>query len=223
MSTSKFGADEPKQPPNPNSPQISAPAALRNREVIADAIGRFLPNQGNVLELASGTGEHICLFAERFDHLTWQPSEMESSRLDSISAYVSAKSLPNLALPRYLNVADTDWHATKADAIIAINLLHVAPESVSSAVLNGAAQVLRPGGILLLYGPFTVNGVFNAESNRHFDEYLRQQNTAWGLRDIADLDRISRTVGLKRLSLLDMPANNYLVVYELPGLLDHLQ
>jgi SAM-dependent methyltransferase len=217
MSTSKFRADEPKQLPNAGSPAISAPAALRNREVIAEAIGAFLPRKGDVLELASGTGEHISLFAQRFDRLKWQPSELDPSRLDSIGAYVAAAALPNLADPVFLNVSETDWHIREADVILAINLLHVAPKSVSSAVLTGAAQVLRPGGMLILYGPFKLNGAFNAESNRDFDLYLRDSNPAWGLRNIADLDADAQDIGLARVALMDMPANNYLAVYRKPG------
>lgn len=213
MSTSKFRADEPKRSSDSGSPEISAPAALRNRQAIVDAIGDLLPKRGNVLELASGTGEHICFFAQRFDQLSWQPSEMDSSRLDSIRAYSAATALPNLSEPVFLDVSEASWHTREADVILAINLLHVAPKSVSSAVLTGAAKVLKPSGILILYGPFMLNAAFNSESNRLFDLYLRDQNPAWGLRDIADLDEVAGDVGLTRDALLDMPANNFLAAY----------
>lgn len=216
MSNQHFGKDEPKQPSPGNSPAISAPAALRNREVIADALGGFLPEQGSILELASGTGEHVCLFAERYDRLTWQATDMEPTRLESIAAHASKVSLPNLLPPRHLNVTETDWHAMSADVIIAINLLHVAPKAVSDAVLRGAAQVLGPGGVLCIYGPFTLNGVFNTDSNRQFNDYLREQNPEWGLRDIADIDAIAEGLSMVRTALQDMPANNFLVVYQVP-------
>ncbi|MGB3312883.1 MAG: DUF938 domain-containing protein [Albidovulum sp.] len=216
MSNLEFGKDEPKQPSPGNSREISAPAALRNREVIADVLGGFLPEQGNVLELASGTGEHVCLFAERFDRLTWQATDMDPSRLESIAARASKASLPNLLPPRYLNVTETDWHAMSANVIVAINLFHVAPKAVSGAVLSGAAQVLGPGGVLCIYGPFTLNGVFNTDSNREFNDYLREQNPEWGLRDIADIDAIAEGLDMVRTALQDMPANNFLVVYQLP-------
>jgi hypothetical protein len=212
----KFRADEPAPLPNSHSSAISAPAALRNRKVISAAIGAFLPPQGDVLELASGTGEHISLFARRYCRLMWQPSEMEQSRLDSIEAYVAAAALPNLAEPLFLDVSKTDWHSLRAHVILAINLLHVAPKSVSGAVMFGAAKVLRPGGILILYGPFKLNGAFNAESNRDFDLYLRESHPEWGLRDIAGLDADAKAVGLGREALLDMPANNHLAVYRRP-------
>ena len=213
MSTLKFGDDEPKQSLNRSNRAISAPAALRNRKIIADALGSYLPEKGNILELASGTGEHISLFAERFLRLTWQPSEMDPSRIDSITAYGLKKSLPNLKPPLHLDVVETDWHSMQADAIIAINLLHVAPESVSDAVFRGASSVLRPNGVLILYGPFTRNGLFNAESNEQFHNYLREQDPAWGLRDIAQLDRFAEVAGLGNAILQDMPANNYIAAF----------
>jgi SAM-dependent methyltransferase len=139
---------------------------------------------------------------------------MDSSRLASIRAYAAATALPNLAEPVFLNVSEKNWHTREADVILAINLLHVAPKSVSNALLTGAALVLRPGGVLILYGPFMLNGTFNAESNRQFDLYLRDKNLAWGLRDIADLDEVANSSGLARAALVDMPANNHLAVYQ---------
>ena len=170
-----------------------------------------------MLELASGTGEHVCLFADRFKRLTWQPTDVDAARLSSIAAHASQVALPNLFAPRHLDVTEPDWHALSVDAILAINLLHVAPEIVSEAVLTGAAQVLRPGGVLCLYGPFTQNGVFNTDSNRQFNDYLREQNPEWGLRDIATLDSLAMQGGLERIALRDMPANNNFVVYRFPG------
>lgn len=214
MSTIDYAEDEPKNPPDSGSQKISAPAALRNREVIADAIGEFLPKQGKVLELASGTGEHICLFAQRFANLKWQPTDMDPSRLASIESHAAAEQLPNLAGPVSLNVAEDTWYSWEADVILAINLLHVAPKSVTRAVMSGASNVLLGGGTLIFYGPFMLNGTFSTESNRQFDLYLREKNPEWGLRDIADLDRAANAVGLARVALIDMPANNNLVVFQ---------
>ena len=105
----------------------SAPAALRNREPIAEVLREWLPERGLVLEVASGTGEHAVYFAEAFPDLEWQPSDVHPDALTSIAAWRDAAGLPNLREPIVLDAAASGWPIDRADAVLSINMVHISP------------------------------------------------------------------------------------------------
>src|SRR4051812_23470636 len=163
---------------------LSAPAVARNREPILAVLRRMLPAQGMVLEIASGTGEHSVHFAAGLAHLAWQPSDREVRALRSIAAHRAAASLPNLLPPVALDAAAPDWPFARADAIVSINMIHIAPWAAALGLMAGAARLLAPGSVLFLYGPFRENGRHTAPSNAAFDASLKAQDPQWGVRDL---------------------------------------
>ena len=132
----------------------SAPAALRNREPIADVLTEWLPPSGLVLEIASGTGEHAVYFAERFPHLDWQPTDIHADALGSIEAWRSAADLPNVRPALVVDAASDDWPIARADAVLSINMVHISPWASALGLIAGAAGWLPAGGPLILYGPW---------------------------------------------------------------------
>jgi len=134
--------------------RLYAPAALRNRASLIDLLRGVLPDQGRVLEIASGTGEHAVAFAAAFPLLTFQPSEPNATCLASIRAWIKVSGVTNVAAPFALDVTELPWAVAQVDAVLCINLLHLAAAPLE-AVLRGAAMVLKPGGMLVTYGPFT--------------------------------------------------------------------
>src|SRR4051812_26613836 len=132
----------------------SAPAALRNREPIAQVLGDWLPVDGLVLEIASGTGEHSTYFAERFPRLEWQPSDVHPDAISSIEAWREAAAMPNMHAPVVIDAAAADWPVERAAAVLSINMVHISPWRSALGLLDGAARVLPSGGPLILYGPW---------------------------------------------------------------------
>ena len=190
----------------------SAPAALRNREPIAEVLAEWLPSEGVVLELASGTGEHALFFAERFPALEWQPTDPHPDALASIAAWRAASGLPNLREPIQLDASAPDWQVAGADAILCINMAHISPWAASLGLLNGAATLLPPGGPLILYGPWLWDGIATAPSNLDFDLDLKRRDPEWGLRRVEDFAYAAGERGLDLGEVRPMPANNLMLL-----------
>lgn len=190
----------------------SAPAALRNREPIAEVLADWLPPTGFVLEIASGTGEHACFFAERFPQLIWQPSDVDAHALQSIAAYVAEAGLPNLRPPLVIDAAAGGWPVEQADAVLSINMVHISPWASALGLIACAAQVLGPGRPLILYGPWLKNDISTAASNLAFDADLRRRDPAWGLRRVEDFAAAAEPGGFTLEETRTMPANNLMLL-----------
>ena len=190
----------------------SAPAALRNREPIAEVLGEWLPASGLVLEIASGTGEHAAYFAERFPTLEWQPSDFHPDALASMAAWWADANLPNLREPLTIDAAATSWPIEHADSVLSINMVHISPWQSALGLLDGAARLLSPGGCLILYGPWLMAGLPTAPSNLAFDADLKRRDPRWGLRAVEDFAAAARERGLDLEETRAMPANNLMLL-----------
>ena len=204
-------------PPSPPSQGLHFPATRRNREPIRAALKDVLPASGTVLEIASGSGEHAAYFAPGFSRLTWQPTDPVAAHRDSIAAHAETAAATNIRPPLDLDVMAPPWPVRSADAIIAINLIHVAPWEVFLGLLDGAADCLSAGAPLFLYGPFMRDGVHTAPSNEAFDRSLRAQNPTWGVRDLTEMAIAAKARGLPLDRVIEMPANNLGVVFRKTG------
>ena len=189
------------------------PAAERNAGPILGVLRRVLPPRGLVLEVASGSGYHAAHFARALPELTWQPTDVDADGLASIAGWVEDAALPNLRAPLALDVTAATWPVEHADAIVCINMIHIAPWACALALLSGAARLLAPGAPLVTYGPYRFDGAFTAESNAAFDASLRARDPAWGVRDVADLSREAAARGLPLEETVPMPASNHTLVF----------
>jgi hypothetical protein len=189
-----------------------APATVRNRDVIAEALAKLLPESGLVLEIASGTGEHVVHFAKLFPALTWQPTDPDPIAVASIDAWRADENAVNV-LPAMLLDAASDWRITEAHAVLCINMVHISPWAATVGLLRNAARTLGRCEPLCIYGPFRQRGVALAESNAAFDASLRQQNTEWGLRSVENINQTAGENGLRLDQIVEMPANNLLLVF----------
>jgi len=190
----------------------SAPAALRNREPIAEVLAEWLPPSGLVLEIASGTGEHATYFAERFPALEWQPSDIHPDALASIEAWRAAGALANVRAPLFVDAAASDWPIDRADALLSINMAHISPWRSALGLIDGAARLLPRGGPLILYGPWLSDAVPAAPSNLAFDADLKRRDPEWGLRRVEDFDAAAKQRGLELVEIRAMPANNLMLL-----------
>lgn len=189
-----------------------APATERNRDVIAQTLACVLPTEGLVLEVASGTGEHVVHFAKMFPALTWQPSDPDPIALASINAWRADSNVPNVR-PAMLLDASADWPIAQADAVVCINMTHISPWAATVGLLRNAARLLPQSAVLFIYGPYNQRDVPLADSNAAFDAALRQQNALWGLRFVEDIAAEANVSGLHLDSVIDMPANNLSLIF----------
>lgn len=192
---------------------LTYPAPERNKEPILEVLQRILPPRGRVLEVASGTGQHVVHFAEALPALTWLPSDPEATHRESIRARIEASGLANVASPLTLDVTERPWPVARADAVICINMIHIAPCTATFALLEECGKVLPVDGLLCLYGPFRRGGTHTAPSNEAFDADLRRRNPAWGVRNLEDVQELADASGLALQEIVPMPANNLSVVF----------
>lgn len=170
-----------------------------------------------VLEIASGSGEHAAHFAKNLPGLIWQPTDADESALASIGAHREQAQLPNLLPPLVLDVRQSVWPVTRADAVVAINMMHISPWAAAEGLMAGASRVLAKTGVLFLYGPYFEPEIETAPSNSAFDADLRRRNPAWGLRDRADVTALAARHGLVLAARYPMPANNISLVFRREG------
>ncbi len=190
-----------------------APAAARNREPIREVLAQHLPARGTVLEIAAGSGEHAVYLARSFPDLAWQPTDPEAEAVASIAAWRDEAALANLRPPLALDATATTWPVTTADAIVCINMVHIAPWAAALGLFAGAARTLTADGVLYLYGPYRFDGAFTAPSNQDFDRSLRSRDPAWGVRDLGDLSTAAAAVGFALHAVVAMPANNHSLIF----------
>ena len=196
-------------------PRLSAPATARNRAPILDVLRAHLPPAGLVLEIASGTGEHVAHFAAALPALQWQPTDPVPEYRASISAWSAG--LPNVLPPLPLDATETPWPIQHADAVLCINMIHIAPWPAAEALIAGAARILPPGGLLALYGPYRRAGQPMEPGNAHFDADLRSRNPAWGLREVETVTGRATNAGFGPPAIVTMPANNLMLLFHRLG------
>jgi SAM-dependent methyltransferase len=202
--------------------KLTAPAAERNKEPILEVLRRVLPAKGLVLEIASGTGQHVVHFARALPNLTWQPSDPDAGARASISAWIAESHLPNVHQPLELDVCREAWPVAACNAIVCINMIHISPWAATEALLDGARRLLLPGGVVYLYGPYRRHGQHTAPSNAAFDHTapsnaafdatLRSQDARWGVRDLEQVAEAATARGFDVMETVAMPANNLSVV-----------
>ena len=192
-------------------PRLSAPSAARNREPILAALRPHLPPSGTVLEIASGTGEHVAYFAAALRHLQWQPTDPVPERRASIDAW--AHGLPNIRLAIDLDTTAQPWPAVHADAVLCINMTHIAPWSATEGLVAGAATILPNAAPLAIYGPFRRRLRPMEPGNAAFDADLRSRDPSWGLRIVEAVADLATAAGFGPATTIPMPADNLLLVF----------
>ena len=216
----EFGKDG--RPVEPDG-RLDAAAFHRNHQPIWGVLQKFLAGKsGDVLEAGSGTGQHVVHFAGHAADVTWWPSDYNEQHLKSISAWQKHAGLPNIRPPMRIDLSDPAWCSAMHDgsgpakllAVFCANVIHIAPWRVAEGLFAGAARYLRADGRLFLYGPFKRDGKHTALSNAVFDTSLRDRDAEWGVRDIADVEKLADSVGLALIETVRMPANNLILVFE---------
>ena len=185
-----------------------APSAARNRDAILMILTSHLPEYGRVLEVASGSGEHTMHIAAAHPKLTFQPSDPDPDGRASIDAWTHHLGLTNVAPAIELEVTKSVSPSIKADVVICINMIHIAPWSATVGLMRNAAKVLPTGGLVYLYGPYRRNGEHTSPSNAAFDADLNARNPAWGIRDLEAVATLAIDHGFSASNIEAMPANN---------------
>jgi hypothetical protein len=215
----EFGRDG--RPVEPDG-RLDAPAFHRNHQAIRAVLQRVLVGKsGDVIEVGSGTGQHVVDFARHLPEITWWPSDLNDRHLTSIVAWRAHTQLSNIRLPLRIDLSDPDWCPEMQDgrgpsevlAVFCANVVHIAPWRVAEGLFAGAGRYLRADGLLFLYGPFKRGGKHTALSNAVFDSSLREGNPEWGVRDIEAVEALAAAAGLALVEVVEMPTNNLTLVF----------
>lgn len=191
-----------------------SPSTARNREPILNVLRDFLAENARVLEIASGSGEHAVYMARALPRITWQPSDPQSEARESIAAWIAYENLPNIAAPLAIDVRAKDWSVEGAvDAVVVINMIHYSPSESTAALFEGASRLLREDGIVFLYGPYKRDGKHTAPSNEVFEQWLKERDPSFGVRDLGDVEREAARHKFAIRKIVEMPANNLSLVF----------
>lgn len=195
-------------------------SAERNKQPILEIVQKYFRNDypGNVLEISSGTGQHITHIAPHYPNLTFQPSEYDRLMIPQIKLYKDDCEIKNIKDPLVIDVrkpSDT-WglDVDNYDYMININMIHISPYECTEGLFSNAGVLLKKGGLLITYGPYAENNVLVPESNVNFNRFLKQQNPEWGVRDIVDLKREAAKYNIELMHKHDMPANNKCLIWK---------
>jgi cyclopropane fatty-acyl-phospholipid synthase-like methyltransferase len=198
--------------------RIFSPSTARNREPILAVLKRVLRPDARVLEIASGAGEHAVFFARALPCVVWQPSDPDASARASIAEWTSHEGLSKVPAPLAIDVREKDWGVSGPfDAVVAINMIHIAPWAAAGGLFAGAAHVLAPGGIVFLYGPYRRDGRHTAPSNEAFDRWLKERDPSFGVRDLGEVEREARRHGFVLRDIAEMPAHNLALTFGVWG------
>jgi len=193
--------------------RLTSAAAERNKEPILTVLESVLPATGSVLEIASGTGQHVCFFAQALPGIRWQPTEPDEVSREAITTRIREGNLGNVAQPIALDVEEPHWPVHEIyDAVLCINMIHISPWRATHALFRGVVRLLAPQGKVVLYGPYLENGTA-VQSNLDFDASLKRRNAEWGLRELEEVTRVAAGHSLQREQIVRMPANNLTVVF----------
>ncbi len=194
-----------------------APATQRNKEPILKVLQSVITDASNILEIASGTGEHAVFFARGLPLCYWIPSDVNPMARESIVAWKDYANVDNLALPLTIDAMEDGWSdrllEPNINAIVNINMIHISPWAACLGLINGAGKLLSEGGLLYLYGPYKRNGEHTAISNANFDRNLRDRNWDWGIRDLEAVVEVAAAANLQLQQAIEMPANNLSVIF----------
>ena len=188
-------------------------SAERNKGPILEVLKTILPATGRVLEIGAGSGQQTVFFAAHFAALTWQASEPDAKNRRSIRAWIDHASIGNAPPPLYLYTGQADWPVDRAEAVISINMIHIAPWDACVGLVAGAAKVLGAGGVLYFYGPFSEGGVHTSPGNADFDVSLKAHDPDFGLRDVDAVTAFAEEHGLQLERTIPMPSNNRSLIY----------
>ena len=197
--------------------KLCSPSAARNRDVIRDVLVKHMPNEGTILEVGAGTGEHAVHFAQSLPGATWLPGDPDPMSRASIAAWTVDKKLNNVAAPHAIDVCTEDWelgNQAPLSGVVSLNMIHIAPFPATEGLIAGAGRYLRKEGVFFLYGPFSRNGRHTAPSNEVFDQSLKSRDPSWGVRDLeGDIVPLASEAGLLLHAVESMPANNFSVIF----------
>ena len=184
----------------------------QNREPILAVLLHAFADRRQVLEIASGTGQHAVYFGAALPHLTWQTSELTQNHA-GIQAWLDEASLPNVLPPLELDVTADEWPVGRVDAVCNANTVHIVGWPAVEKLFAGIGRVLQPGGIVCLYGPFNYGGRFTSESNARFDAWLKDRDPVSGVRDFEAVNALAEVQGLRLIDDVEMPVNNRSLIW----------
>lgn len=197
-----------------NDKRLFSPSTMRNKHVILEVFQKYAPISGKILEIACGSGEHTTHFAASNANLTWHPSDIDQSHMESVNAHAMADDLKNIMPAIHLDVTMDSWPVPDLDMIYNANMIHISPWVCTVGIFNGAKRHLNKDGVMMMYGPYKRNGEHTADSNESFDQSLKSRNPEWGIRNIEDVISVAKENDLILQDLIPMPANNFCVVYK---------
>ncbi len=187
-----------------------------NKQPILEVLARVFADRREVLEIASGTGQHATWFAQHLPQLRWRPTEMPDN-LATLLPRCNHYAGDNLAPPTVLDVSARPWPPQVPHALFSANSLHIMPWASVEDLFAELAERAEADTVLAVYGPFNYGGEYTSESNARFDQWLAARSPFSAIRDFEKVDALAQAAGFVLEEDNAMPANNRLLVWRKPA------
>lgn len=192
-----------------------APSAERNQAHIQRVLDQFLTKPATILEIGSGTGQHAAFFAKSFPDCYWIPSDIEEN-LASIDAWAAETGAENISPALELNLENRHWPVEEVNAVICINTIHIVSWSLVKNLFRSAGKILKPGGVMYVYGPYEYDDRPLEPSNVEFNQWLKNRDPDSGIRNFDEVNTLAKENGFKLVNDQPMPANNRSIWWSRP-------
>lgn len=190
-----------------------AASCEQNQQVILNELKKIFTEQGEVLEIGSGTGQHAVFFSAHLPQLIWQTSDLVSQHV-AINQWLNEVEHHRIKPPLELDVDMLSWPIGEKDYIFSANITHIISTEQSKKMLQHVAQHLKSGGLFAQYGPFNYHGKYTSDSNANFDQWLKQRNPLSCIKHFEDIKKLANENALVLFKDIEMPANNRLLVWK---------
>ena len=198
-----------------NDLRRDSPSFHRNIEPITQKLHELIDGScRQVLEIGSGTGQHVARFASEFPKLQFQPTDYDSENLPSIDSW--CEGMDNVSSSLQLDVTFEFWFEKdrpKFDLLLCFNVIHITPWKVTQSIFEGAHKNMTDDSQILFYGPYKVDGKHTSDSNAEFENWLKEKDSSYGIRDLHDVENEANANELLLKRSIPMPANNFLIKF----------
>ncbi len=191
----------------------NSPSCERNKEAILEILKKTNGERAcSVLEIGSGTGQHGVYFSKQMPQLKWTMSDKIDLH-QGIRLWMNEANLPNIEGPYPFEIGKDPFPKGNFDLVFTANTMHIMSWKLNKTMMKLLGLNLKQNSLFMVYGPFNYRETYTSDSNRQFDQWLKERDPKSGIRSFEDITICLSKNGFSLLHDFEMPAHNRLLVF----------